>query len=303
MSTSIKDQLMTASCGACQRAIRQYLNGEYDRFLMDAAHSLEQLGKARLASIHPSLIVDRDFDSFLHVCSASKHAKRPPWNIKTITATEVLARCVQLHPKLSDFHPRLKLLADLRNSAVHIGQIVEEERKEIFHTYLAATDILLDELGEKRSDYFGELTDLVATHLDESLADINRSVAEKIAHSKSEYQRKFGMLSAEHRNSIVKSIENNYDLTKYENTLEHCPGCNNLGVLRGSYDIDWEVDYDRDGTISGGYPVVTLTPFIFECGICELDLDGTTELRAAGMRESVEIEDVDPADFYGDPDY
>src|SRR6266851_5103377 len=133
----MKDQLLKRSAEAAQRAIRHYLAEEYDQFLIHACHCFELVGKARLAAIHPSLIVDRDFDSFLHVCAAGKHARRPPWNIKSINATEVLARCSQLHPGLTDFSSRLKLLADFRNSAIHLGEVVEDERKEIFHAFLA----------------------------------------------------------------------------------------------------------------------------------------------------------------------
>jgi hypothetical protein len=77
---------------------------------------LELLAKARLAAIHPSLIIDKDFDSLLHACAAGKHTKRLPWQVKTVTATEALKRCTQLHPELLTFESRLKLLAEYRNS-------------------------------------------------------------------------------------------------------------------------------------------------------------------------------------------
>ena len=49
--------------------------------------------------------------------------------------------------------------------------------------------------------------------------------------------------------------------------------------------------------------MVTLKPSIFICTICGLHLDDASELKAAGMQDSIEIEDVDPADFYEEPDY
>jgi hypothetical protein len=117
----MKENLKKRSLDAGQRAIHHYLHKEYDQFLMQAAMCFELLGKSRLATIHPSLIVDRDFDSFLHVCAEGKHAKRAPWNIRTINATEVLKRCIQLHPALTDFKDRLGMLAEFRNSAIHLG--------------------------------------------------------------------------------------------------------------------------------------------------------------------------------------
>src|SRR5258708_19663231 len=108
----MKDQLLKRSANAGQRAIRRYLGEEYDQFLIQAGHSFELLGKARLASIHPSLIVDKDFDSFLLVCAAGKHTQRPPWTIKTITAPEVLKRCTHVHPRFLDFTNRFMLFAE-----------------------------------------------------------------------------------------------------------------------------------------------------------------------------------------------
>jgi hypothetical protein len=50
-ATPMRDQLMKRSAGATQRAIRHYLSEEYDQFLVQAAASFEQLGKARLAAL------------------------------------------------------------------------------------------------------------------------------------------------------------------------------------------------------------------------------------------------------------
>jgi hypothetical protein len=62
-------------------------------------------------------------------------------------------------------------------------------------------------------------------------------------------------------------------------------------------------DYDRDGSISGGYPVVTMTASGFSCGFCDLNLDSASELEASGLPTTVDIEDADPQDFYEEPDY
>jgi hypothetical protein len=54
----------------------------------------------------------------------------------------------------------------------------------------------------------------------------------------------------------------------------------------------------------GGRLIVTLTPATFLCDVCSLNLKDPSELKAAGFPESIDIEDVDPADFYaGEQDY
>jgi hypothetical protein len=299
----LTDQLLKRSEDAAQRAIRHYLAKEYDQFLIHAGHSFELVGKARLAAIHPSLIVDRDFDSFLHVCAAGKHAKRPPWNLKTITATEVLSRCIQLHPALNDFSARLKLLADYRNSAIHLGEIVQEEQKEIFHAFIASASLITGEMGVKPKEVFGEFAELVATHLDNSLAEVNREVAERLARSKTLFERRYSALDNTQMQVVAKSVEASYPVDKYERRLIDCPACGMQGLIIGSYDVDWQVDIDRDGSISGGYPVVTMTASAFACGFCDLTLDDAAELKASGLPTTVDIEDADPKDFYPERDY
>jgi hypothetical protein len=299
----MKEKFIKQSASSGQRAIRHYLGEEYDQFLIQAAASLEQLSKACLAAIHPSLVIDRDFDSFLHVCAAGKHAKRPPWNIKTITATEALTRCAQLYPGLKDFDSRLKLLAEYRNSAIHLGEIVETERKEIFHAFLAAISLIADEMEILRQDFFGEFAELVTTHLDSSAEEVNRMVAEAIARAKTRYDQKYGTLDSEHREFIVMSLESSYVLKKYEDQLVQCPACGHNGMVSGPFGVEWDLDYEKDGSIAGCYPLVTLIPSHFICNLCGLILDDTAELNAAGLGEPIGIENVDPTDFYEEPDY
>jgi hypothetical protein len=298
----MKDKLLKRSADAAQRAIRHYLDEEYDQFLIHAGHCLELLGKARLASIHPSLIVDRDFDSLFHVCAAGKHAKRPPWNIKTITATEVLTRCIQLHPGLSDFGPRLRLLAEYRNSAIHLGEIIEEEQKEIFHTFIASTSLIADEMGIKRTEFFGESAELVVSHLDASVEEVSREVAERLTRAQIMFKRRFSELDNAQLEVVLKSVEASYPVDKYERRTIDCPACGIQGLISGSYDVDWQEEVDDDGSLSGGYAVVTMTASGFSCGFCGLTLDDAAELKAAGLPTLLDIEDVDPADFYDEDD-
>jgi hypothetical protein len=261
------------------------------------------LGKARLAAIHPSLIVDRDFDSFLHVCAEGKHAKRAPWNIKTINATEVLQRCTQLHPGLNDFKGRLRLLAEFRNSAIHLGEVVEDERKEIFHEFLASTSLVVDAMAISREDFYGEFAKLVSAHLDESLTEVNRSTAETLARAKAEYNQKYGSLDPVHTRGIIKSVESGYHLRGYEDQRTICPACGNLSLLSGSINVDWDADFDDEGQPMGAYPIVTLSPLTLVCNLCGLSLNSSAELKATGIEGPIPIEDVDPKDFYDEPDH
>jgi hypothetical protein len=100
----MKNKLFEDSSVSGRRALQHYLDGQLDQFFLQASVSLELAGKATLASIHPALLIDRDFDSLLHVCGCGRHAKSPPWKLRTIGAQEVLKRCVQIEPKLNSYH-------------------------------------------------------------------------------------------------------------------------------------------------------------------------------------------------------
>jgi hypothetical protein len=204
---TMKEKLLKQGTDAAQRAIRHYLNNEYDQFFIQAGISFELLGKARLAAIHPSLIIDRDFDSLLHACAAGKHSKRAPWNVKTITATEVLRHCTQLHPELITFESRLTLLAEYRNSTIHLGEVPEAEVKQLFWAYLAGSSAIVKGLELKPDAIFGEFTEMVSTRLDESLAEVQLMVAEKLARAKDDFRLRYAALDPDQLKTLVNVIE------------------------------------------------------------------------------------------------
>jgi hypothetical protein len=301
----MKDKLLKQSADAAQRAIRHYLNKEYDQFFIQAGVSFELLGKARLAAIHPSLIIDRDFDSLLHACAAGKHSKRAPWNVKSITATEVLKRCTQLQPELATFVPRLTLLAEYRNSTIHLGDVPETEVTQLLRAFLAGSCAIVTGLGLKPEEMFGEFTEIVSKQLDESLAEVQRVVAEKLARAKDDFRLRYATLDSDQLKAVVKVIESGYAniREKYRDELVACPACGHLGITSGDYDVDWTADYDEDGLPENAYATVTLNASAFVCNICGLNLDDASELKAGGLEDSINIEDFDEADFYEEPDY
>jgi rubrerythrin len=275
-------------------------------FSFKQAFPLSCWERRRLAAIHPSLIIDRDFDSLLHACAAAKHSKRAPWNIKTINATEVLKRCTQLHPELTTFAARLTLLAEYRNSTVHFGEVPETETKQLLRAYLAGSSAIIKGLELKTEDIYGEFAEIVAKQLDETLAEVQRTVAEKIVKARADSRMRYAALHLDQLEAVVSVIEGSYKSLRerYRDELVTCPACGHLGIAAGDYDLDWEPEYDDEsGLVNHAYPVVTLKPSTFACNICGLNLDNASELVAAGLPDSICIEDVDETDFYEEPDY
>ena len=95
-------ELLHSSGDAAQRAIRHHLAGKQEQFLIQAAMSVELAGKALLVSLHPALVIDaKFFDSLLHACGAGEHAKAGAESLRTISASEVVNRCIQVDVRLS----------------------------------------------------------------------------------------------------------------------------------------------------------------------------------------------------------
>lgn len=283
-------------------AIRSYLDGQADFFFAQAGISFELLGKAFLCTYHPSLIIDRDFDSLLQVSGAGTHSKRPLGNIRTIGGKEVLRRVIQLAPRLGGYETTLSLLIDLRNGVVHLGSSDPEWLKRILLPFFSGTKILIETLQIELEQFYGEFTEMVQTHLNEAAADAERTVADKLARARAGYRDKYAELDRSSLETVIRAIEGSYVLSRYEEELIECPACEHLGIISGSYTMEWEPDdWDETGPTSAS-PVVTLFPSYLTCRVCGLDLDGEEELRAAEIEDPIEIEDVDPADFY-EPDY
>lgn len=271
--------------------------------MTNIAIAAELLGKAFLAGINICLIVDKDFDSLLHVCGAGKHARKSPGNIRTIGAKEVFNRCAQIIPKLKDYETEMNLLADFRCGVIHLAEYEREFTKKVFVPYLKVTKILLEAMNLSVTDFFVGFNDLVETSIDESAKEINIEVERLIAKAKIDFQKRFEGVDETMKKNIIKSITDSYILTKYEEEISTCPVCDSDAVIAGTSEVEgWDVDFDRDGNPEGAYPIVKLYGTSFKCNICGLKLNSSEELEIAGIDNKLSVEDVDPHDFY-EPDF
>jgi hypothetical protein len=235
-----------------RRAIRHFIHEEFDWFFMLAAVAFELLAKARLAEIHPTLIAaDRDFDALLHLAGAEKHTTTPPWSIKTIGAGEALTRCLKVQPELGDIAKDLRLLADVRNSVVHLGAVPKADARRVFVSFLRAGDILLKELPLSAAAYFGEFEPVVKAHLDKTAAKATQLAIERVAAAKAGFKERYGSLPPKQFETILQAITAATRLEKYAEVLAVCPSCQQSGVARGLLDVRWDVDVDREGNVEG----------------------------------------------------
>jgi hypothetical protein len=302
-------RLLTGAGKFAQSSWRARLDNDSAVSLLHAATALELLMKARLASLDASLIAaPNDFDSLLHLCGESRHARTHPSWTKTITMNEALKRVGQVEPAFRNHEAPLRLLAHVRNGVIHAGAS-EEDGEGVFTPFLRACELLIQGVPEaSREALWGEFESSVDARLSESAQEAEIVAVEAIAAARLAFDRHYGAMEDAAKAAALGAIAGSYDVTKYEQSLTECPACGQQALTDGTYEVEWEADWDQEGSrgepfIVGAYPIVTYRPGYLRCRVCGLELDGEEQLEAVGVEKSWNIEDADAADFYEEDDY
>ena len=233
----MKDKIYNNAKEFNQKGMNYYVEKELKQSIVNLSISAELIGKAFLAIIHPSMIVDGDFDSLLRVCGAGKYSRKSPMNIRTIGAREVFKRCFQILPKLKDYERELHLLADVRNGLVHLGEHDIEIGKQIFKPYLKYTKIIFTSMNSSFDDYFGEFSELADANILDATKEIDLEVQKAIIKAKSNFKKRFDSLDEKVKKKIIKTIIASYTLDVYDEDLISCPACGNDAILSGSHEV------------------------------------------------------------------
>jgi hypothetical protein len=301
MVSDLSTRLAQSSGGFARSALQALPDGNHATFLLHAATALEQLAKAVLAAVHPSLIIKAgDFDSLLHACGD----ERAFWGlgrsrVRTITADDAIKRAGRLVPSLVTLKDDLDVLIDVRNGVAHLGESSQIDAEAVLVSYLKASEDLRAELDLDRVEYWGQFVDLVDTALIEHVKQARIRVETALAAARHEFERRFGALDDVTRASMLLIIEAGYKLDKYDEQLLKCPVCGTQAAVYGSVDIELDEEWDhREGYLVDVHLAgVTFTPSYLKCNACDLELDGREELDAAGVGESWKLDDWDEADF------
>jgi hypothetical protein len=121
-----KEGLLAKSRVYVRRAFRAKQANDFDEYQLWASLALELLGKAALANIHPSLVVDPLHYESLFAASGINIST----DIKTITAKTLYARLVHLSKY---FDTKVREFCDLislrRNAELHSGEVPFQQMK------------------------------------------------------------------------------------------------------------------------------------------------------------------------------
>jgi hypothetical protein len=291
------EELFLKSKVFIDKAIRNRDLGDFDEFQLWASLSLELLGKAALASVHPSLIVDPNKPKgLLLACGRVDHKDLKMGEFKTITAKTVFERLnktvnvPKFTQKEEDF---CMLLANRRNAELHSAAIpyTGVELESLLPRYWEVCRILLEFQGKTLSDFLGEEEARRATTLiDDHTQYLKGLIEARVSRCREEYTATHGQ---QERREIL------YDLDDWEELVD-CPACGNSGVVEGElFDREFNrVDEENPWlTYFNEYYDATK----FRCSYCDLKLDGSKEIELAGMKTDFVREVEDIPDY--EPDY
>ncbi len=190
-------------------------------------------------------------------------------------------------------------MISVRDGSTHFVVSEKEALDSLITPFLRTFDLLQKHLNIDDADAFGTYLDLVKSLRERHTQRVDRVVAAKIARAKHKFADRYSHLDSETQREAFRRIEAALALDRYDEHEAQCPACGLAAVVSGQHQLEsWEADIDRDGTATGAYPIVKLYADSFRCKACELNLEDADELAAAGLDVEIDIENVDPADFY-----
>lgn len=310
MNTFNYDSLYNKSRLFIERAIKYRHEGDYDNFQLWAALSLELLGKAALAKIHPSLIADpTGSDSLFAACGHPISTK-----VRSITAKTVFERLGHLSKAFSspikDFCVEI---SERRNAELHSGAVpFAGMRQDVWVlNYWKVCKIILEAQNKDLKDWIGEEESKDAEDIiNKKTTAIEKAILARIEKCKKEIKAKFP------NKEDLKKMRDNGAVFEYSvfkplfglNTGDalygyFCPACSCLGALSGEFwNEETILTEDDDSEYSLRTVVlITYTTLAFRCRVCGLRLDGQEEIKFAGVDEEFSEESEREPDY--EPDY
>jgi len=293
-----------------QRGFRAQDAGDIDEYQLWASLALELLGKAALANVHPSLVVDPNHYQSLFAASGRIISN----DIKTITAKTLYSRIGHLDKLFDKKHQTFcEQISLRRNAEIHSGESpflgMKPEAWE--REFWSAAKCILEIQSETLESWLGAKKAHAPVEIVAKAEDaLSWAIKDRI-------HRRGADLNDSHKDpqKLKKAIEDS-KLLLWQNHIKQfrdepddcelttCPACRAQGFLSGTvwheevreYDsIDHEYQYfmERVVTVFGSQE--------FVCPTCKLKLYGTDELSVAGLPDEFEIEEEREREF--EPDY
>lgn len=251
-------------------------------FPLLASFALELLGKSALAKIHPVLIADPRGEGSNVLYAFGVPTKSP----HTIVAKSVFSRLTQLVPGFTqEDEDACMLLAERRNRELHTGVFAYSgyNSGEWLDDFYRVAKVLCDFLGRDVSELLGpthgaEAEETAKQSREKAEARVHKAIAE----AKARFQ---ALRPAEilERAKVVSGLSSwHYDMGQTYRVTD-CPACQKPALLAVRVVAERPAEIDVD-TI---YQTDVLSPRAFRCPVCDLELQGTAELRVVKLADQL----------------
>jgi hypothetical protein len=291
-----RDALYAKSQVYVRRGFRAQADKDTEEYQLWASLSLELLGKAALAKVHPALVADPLPLPILVRCLWSPAFARHKDNHSenTLLAAESSRKAFDSrHQKFCE------QMAIRRNAELHSGESpfsgMSPEAWE--REFWGAVETVLSMQDEALESWLGaEDSKTPAKIIEQAAQALDWAVKHRVARCKEDFLKKYQ--DPKQRQAVVDGSEKLRwnDLSWHGSSRCDCPACSSTGFVGGTL---WNEEvvatepgwYGTDdcGEDYGDPPMETVeksyTIEIFECPVCGLHLYGTKEIAAAGLPE------------------
>ena len=290
-----------------ERGLRERHAGEFGSFHLWAAISLEVLGKAALAKIHPSLVADpTSQESMFAACGLVLGTKRKSIQAKTVF--ERLGRISKDFDKVA--HDFCEQLTHDRNAELHSGELpfATSRPERWVPQFWKVAKVILEAQSRTLTDWVGaEEAELAQEVIDQAITVLEQTVRGRIRKNQEEFNKKYPLGSRER--SMVEAQHKGGGLVLWRDFAPHygdetvpslCPACGCDGLLNGTETYEEVVDQVQDAEYWNDIVEVTYSPEAFRCRACGLKLDGQEELHVAEMPSEFRQRKVRQTEFDDD---
>jgi hypothetical protein len=290
------------------RALQAKAAKESEVYQMWAALALELLGKAQLASIHSSLVVETDNpNSLLEACGIETDSK-----VKTISAHVVFARLKHTVDKFGTPHAKAcENISSRRNIELHSGQaaFVGMADSDWEGQFWSTAQLILTSMGMELEDWVGSDSKIPAALAREFGTIKVEAARQRIANARSAFFSPGDKKRSKKDVESLRELANGFRWGSYYTSFRYsvldnywetpCPSCECKGFLGGDKVHEEVIDQDH----SSGYETVEryFEAVEFLCPTCDLRLDGPEEMEAAGFDD--EYKDEEEREIEYEPDY
>ena len=298
------DAFYQSACDFALSALEAHHAGNYRRVPLDAGTALEHLAKASLARRSPALLAELKNDSSIHsvITLLGIEGAGSPASVRTVGLAQALKRIDRFVKSKTDDRD-LDTLVDMRNGIVHAAENVEVEER-ILAAFVQRADVLLEDLGRDRKDFWGGQLTVVDALLKDASDKLAHRVEVRLAAADAWLEHRYAT-EGKAVLDVVRALSNSAVLTHSER-FRQCPVCGSQGIATGEHSVEYEpADWDKEaGEVTDVAPEVWFSARSFRCNVCGLRLDSQAEMDKV-FDPVWEIEDADWREYeslYDDED-